>query len=215
MLISIRGPLQAGKTTSAYHLVNKFNFHRHAFADGVKIEVFDFLSNSTSVSPDSFPFSLEEFPKAPDFVGTLDKDKIKWCNTHKDKLRPLLQWWGTDYRRSQDIDYWVKKWREIVAPKLENKIDVVVDDCRFWNERYLISELKGIDVYIVRPDLKLDSHESEKMNSYPDQYTQTIIQNIMDEGFLQWQVEGIYYFNKYPMTMLTTLNGTKPNVVPA
>lgn len=215
MLISFRGPKKAGKTTASYHLVSKFNFHRHAFADGVKIEVFDALLSHYKNEKDKLIVADREFDllslPVPELETGVELDKIKWCNIHKDELRPLFQWWGTDYRRKEDMDYWLKKWRDIVVPKLEKGIDVVADDCRFWNERYLISELRGIDVYIFRPDLEPDEHESEAMNSKPDQHTNIIIQNVLDEQFLQWQAEGIYYFNKYPMTMMSTLNGTKPN----
>jgi hypothetical protein len=57
----------------------------------------------------------------------------------KDRWRPLLQWWGTDFRREDDEDYWVGRLLERIT-RFEAVGDrglarsVVIDDCRFPNE---------------------------------------------------------------------------------
>jgi hypothetical protein len=59
----------------------------------------------------------------------------------------LLQWWGTNYRRATDSDYWVKKFVEAI--KLEDRI-VVVSDVRFRNEAKAIRDMGGILVNVRR-----------------------------------------------------------------
>lgn len=54
------------------------------------------------------------------------------------KQRTLLQWWGTEYRRSIDPDYWVKK----LAERLEkDKPEIaLIADMRFPNEMKFVQE---------------------------------------------------------------------------
>jgi hypothetical protein len=59
----------------------------------------------------------------------------------------LLQWWGTEYRRYQDPDYWVKKWRQQVVGFHGV---VVVGDLRFWNEATAITQAGGHVVHVQR-----------------------------------------------------------------
>lgn len=60
----------------------------------------------------------------------------------------LLQWWGTEFRRRQDNDYWVK---QIIKKYAENNFaPTVVCDMRFPNEAEMIKNLKGYTVKIQR-----------------------------------------------------------------
>lgn len=54
------------------------------------------------------------------------------------KQRTLLQWWGTEYRRSIDPDYWVKR----LAARLEaDKPEIaLLTDMRFPNEMKFVQE---------------------------------------------------------------------------
>jgi hypothetical protein len=61
------------------------------------------------------------------------------------KQRALLQWWGTEFRRAKDPDYWVKKTMQQIA---EDAPDVaLICDLRFPNEAEGIRAAGG---YIVR-----------------------------------------------------------------
>ena len=75
-------------------------------------------------------------------------------------LRKLMQNYGTDLRRNEDEDYWVKKWLERVKDYSGN---VVVDDVRFLNEASAIKMMGGIVVRITREgEDDSDNHKSEK-----------------------------------------------------
>ena len=82
---------------------------------------------------------------------------------NKDKFRPMLQWWGTDYRREMiDSDYW-RPWLDRALAEQEAGSLLVVTDVRFSNEAHWIRERRGLLVRIVR-DLygeDEDNHASE------------------------------------------------------
>ncbi len=63
------------------------------------------------------------------------------------KHAKLLQWWGTDYRRRQDSDYWVDKWQEQIETF---KGIIVTSDVRFQNEANVIKTSKGYTVNVTR-----------------------------------------------------------------
>jgi len=77
-------------------------------------------------------------------------------------VRRILQWWGTEYRRAQDPDYWTKAWgRKVEQFDLAN-IHVLVDDVRFMNELNVIREHGGLIVKIERPGFDgANNHASE------------------------------------------------------
>jgi hypothetical protein len=66
------------------------------------------------------------------------------------KQRFLLQWWGTEYRRAQDPDYWVKRLAEQIS---WDKPEVaLITDMRFQNEARWVISRGGITVKVDRPD---------------------------------------------------------------
>ena len=85
-------------------------------------------------------------------------------------VRRILQWWGTEYRRSQDSDYWTKAWgRKIEQLDLEH-MHVLIDDVRFMNELRVIKEHGGLIVKIERPGFDgANNHASEtSLDEYHD-----------------------------------------------
>lgn len=63
------------------------------------------------------------------------------------KHSKLLQWWGTEYRRSQNPNYWVDKLR---SQLLGLSGVSIVTDVRFYNEAELIRELGGFNIRVTR-----------------------------------------------------------------
>ncbi len=77
-------------------------------------------------------------------------------------VRRILQWWGTEYRRAQDPDYWTKAWgREVETLAFEKRL-ILVDDVRFMNELNVIRDHGGLIVKIERPGFDgANNHSSE------------------------------------------------------
>lgn len=77
-------------------------------------------------------------------------------------VRRILQWWGTEYRRAEDPDYWTKAWGRKVSQYDVNNMYVLVDDVRFINELNAIKEHGGLIVKIERPGFDgANNHSSE------------------------------------------------------
>lgn len=85
-------------------------------------------------------------------------------------VRRILQWWGTEYRRAQDPDYWTKAWGRKVEQYDLGRIHIVVDDVRFLNELNVIRAHGGRIVKIERPGFAgANNHSSEtSLDDYRD-----------------------------------------------
>lgn len=96
-------------------------------------------------------------------------------NQQKDRFRPILQWWGTEFRRHEDREYWIRRMREKVTLMRELHAGlVIITDVRFRNEADLVASMGGALVRVMRPTQRgqspiaqsagltpLDAHASE------------------------------------------------------
>jgi hypothetical protein len=121
MLLGLVGKKQSGKDYALKmlreHLKGKIEVVRIAFADPLKEEI----SKITEMS-------LEQI-----------EDNKSW-------MRPLLQWWGTDFRRRYNPDYWIEKYLYKVKQteaSNEKEVLIVTPDIRFINEAQLVRKLGG------------------------------------------------------------------------
>lgn len=169
--ISFRGKLKSGKTTAAEYLVSKYpgKLVKIAFADSLKSEVFDLLWRTTgfwsggghvgdckvitqfakeSGQDHLYPPPDGDFPTGLDLYYVSEVDKLAWVNAHKREIRSLLQWYGTEYRRTQDENYWINRFLDKALAVFARGQQVVVDDCRFDNERWLLKEYGCLDVWV-------------------------------------------------------------------
>lgn len=60
----------------------------------------------------------------------------------------LLQWWGTEYRRKQDSNYWVRKCMEKIGNDAHHI--AVITDVRFINEAEAVRQAGGYTVRVSR-----------------------------------------------------------------
>ena len=122
--IGLTGKMGAGKDFTFSTLKEMTDdVVRVGFADALKAEVTKFLQ-----------------PADPGFF---------WQKPYSDPVRRLLQWWGTDFRRTEDPDYWVNM-TERYARKQEPRIPVFTD-VRFPNEADMIRRNGGFIVRVMAP----------------------------------------------------------------
>lgn len=150
-VIGILGAKEAGKDAVAAILSSKFGYKRRAFADPLKDEVACALNHGFSspegvIPPPDIKDTLSVFAGA----GSLAYDKPTIPS-----IRRLLQWWGTEYRRSIDPSYWT---RALVPADL-----TVIPDVRFENEMDFVRDCGGQLWRVVRPGKSGDKHVSEEL----------------------------------------------------
>lgn len=225
-LLSFRGSVGAGKTFASKHLVDNHGFTKVSFADALKEEVFSMLWTGmhegltayqsyikelgrdlrliggwelTDKGEQVLPRSDSDFPGF-DLYYVSTEEKLKWVNDHKGALRELLRFHGTEYRRGQDENYWLKQWEIKVRQLLSEGKNVVVDDARFENELFLIKSLGGIHIFLdsrseVR-EARLEkrdgtgvavhiTHASEALSNNPTSWDTMVINSEDEANFIQ------------------------------
>lgn len=153
MIIGITGKKKSGKDTffKALSLYNQ-NMVRYSFGDDLKDE-----------------------------VAVACGCTVEFIAENKDLFRPMLQWWGTEFRRNCfEKDYWVKK----LSVRIEAGESIpglfylpaqipVITDVRFLNEAEFVRERGGVVIRIMGGQSEEgDTHASEvEMDLIKEDYT--------------------------------------------
>ncbi len=132
VIIGLAGPRRSGKDTVANYLVEKYGFARFSFTDALYKEVqeaFGLEDQSIlrdAATKDRYLDELRlELCRDREFVDCavrlIDEDNAKSgalidCVQITMPLSPrqVLQWWGTEYRRAQDPQYWIARAQEFI-----------------------------------------------------------------------------------------------------
>jgi len=123
-IIGISGKKQSGKDEICRILKVHLEGYRIAFADALKEE-----------------------------VCAVFRVSLTYLEERKILFRPMLQWWGTDFRRGLNgPDYWIKKMEEKIVPfdwmikngRMNQNAVVVIPDVRFKNEAVYIQQCGGM-----------------------------------------------------------------------
>jgi hypothetical protein len=167
LFIALTGRMGSGKSTVATYFKDKYNAAICPFAYGVKTEVYDYLAdmhNNKKVSEEFIGFltlgQIDQVIAAESLLGSpvrpvlpSDDEKVQWINSRKECLRPILQFWGTDFRRTQNPSYWIDKNIQRVERLVKNGCyTIVIDDMRFPNELQAMSEIGFNIVKLVLPN---------------------------------------------------------------
>ena len=76
---------------------------------------------------------------------------VEYVEQRKSLFRPILQWWGTEYRRTLfSPTYWIDKMRDRLTDQSKSGW-VFVTDVRFQNEAEMIQDIGGFVVRVDRP----------------------------------------------------------------
>lgn len=167
MIIGLCGYKGTGKTTAAEYLVNEYGFTKINFKDGLVDEL------------------LEKFPTLLAELAEVYKMNTKELFTLKPAaMRALMQEFGTEVRRADDQNHWVKTWIKSVKAFKGN---IVTDDVRFFNELAALGDNKGVLVRITRPDVTTGGeHASEKeQEAFIEDFTITGVPGSHREIFKQ------------------------------
>lgn len=153
-VIGLAGAMGAGKDTVANYLIDRHSFIRIAFADALKDDVCDRFRRTVIVIGNLNGIAKRDLT---------DEQYVRWLvwEVKPSGIRQLLQEYGTEVRRKEDGQYWVRAWQKRAAPWVEAGHRVVVPDVRFPNEALAISGLGGKVWEIMRPGLPKDTHSSE------------------------------------------------------
>lgn len=174
-LVALTGLAGSGKDTVADILVAHHGFIKLAFADALRKEV----SEAFAIAPDYLTQrETKEHPiSALAIDHCLDPAFVKCMSqvfaiaglspvllSAPRSARQILQWWGTEYRRAQDADYWTTQAdNSIFVHQHAGHTRFVISDCRFENEARMVRMLEGSIWQVVRPGIApvQGSHVSE------------------------------------------------------
>jgi len=203
MIIGFAGKAATGKTTAAKYLL------KHCEAKVVILPMAQMLREEVETfirlvgAADQVPLiyggqddkicifyldesrALEQCSKWGDFVSK-NQDIQEFPGQSAVTVRRILQWWGTEYRRTQDHAYWTKAWERKLREYDLETVHILVDDVRFVNELKTINNHGGIFIRIERPGFDgANSHCSENsLDDYSD-WNLTINNDCSLEEFVQ------------------------------
>ena len=120
--IGLCGYMRSGKDTIADYLIEKYGYKRLGFAQALKEEVARGVGCT--------PAELNEEPL-------------------RSQVRPVLQIWGTEFRRAQDPNYWTNQASEKIDAQFDD-VPLVFNDVRFHNE---IAMLRSRGFVIIKVDM--------------------------------------------------------------
>lgn len=170
VIVGVSGRKRTGKDTACERFVEFGSYmglmvRRFAFADALK----------------------EEVAKA---CGVT----VEFIEEHKAEFRPILQWWGTDFRRRFfGDDYWIRRMEQ----KLEDTecCVAIVTDVRFPNEAEAIQAWGGVLLRVNRKAVyDGDAHASEAALDGWDRWDD-VIHN--DESLDEYAINLLQFWTVY------------------
>lgn len=211
-VIGLCGLANVGKDTVGELLTTHAGFRALAFADSLRAELVDAFHVEPMV------FTRREFKERPmqelalsrctdpGFVGVVlahlaTNEPGVPANEQLVKARTprqTMQLWGTEYRRSGDDDYWVRKTREHITYLVRERLErnFVLTDVRFGNEADTVRELGGVIWQVKRPgiDAATTAEGSHPSATEGAQFTpDAVISNSHDIKHLQQLVLGEFW----------------------
>ncbi len=168
-LVGLAGRAGAGKDTVADEMVSRTSFTKFSFSDALYTEVAEafkvedsFLRDRATKEAQTTDLALCQCSDVG-FYG-----RMCWQEPHISPLKPqsprsILQWWGTEYRREQHPDYWVRRAAEFYLAGISKGGGPYVNtSVRFVNEAQWIRKMGGLVIQVDRPGEPMGGHCSEQ-----------------------------------------------------
>lgn len=158
-ILGLAGLASVGKDTVADLLVTHAGFVKLAFADALRGEIaagfgidLELLTQRHTKETPTPQLAISRGPAAfrnAVFMAHVLEQQVtresfaQWFE-HPRTPREIMQLWGTEYRRAQATDYWVKQLQSRVEYGLRNgQHRIVISDCRFANEVEYLRQRRG------------------------------------------------------------------------
>ena len=151
LLIAFGHKSHHGKDTAAAAIMNRYGTEygiaRYAFADSLKEEFYDVLLQPNHPYWGYTKDNYLALPH-PRIQFCSNTDKRSWVNQNKAELGSHIQVYGTDFVRSRDPFYWIRKLREKLS--LDRPKVALLTDMRFHNEALFAKACQGYTVKVTR-----------------------------------------------------------------
>lgn len=180
-IIALTGLAGTGKDTAADVLATHAGFTRLAFADALRSEVVNAYANGDAQALRALLArrDAKETPtmrlaliecKDLGFLGAMaleyalherkDTETLAQHLRAPRSPRQIMQWWGTEYRRAQTINYWTNQLAAHINQlhQLDGRRRFVITDCRFENEAALVRAMGGVVWQICRDSAEPVEH---------------------------------------------------------
>jgi len=138
-IVALHSLPRAGKDTLAGMLVEKYDYTRVAFATALYREVSEAFDASVELLQ-SHDWKTRP-QKSLALLNCSDRDFVRVALSHGVAIgepltsRQVLQFWGTEYRRRQDREYWIEQFdEELTRLYEEGRRLFVVSDTRAYND---------------------------------------------------------------------------------
>jgi hypothetical protein len=135
--LGLVGLMRSGKDSVADWLIEHYGYRKMGFATALKAEV----ARGVGCRPEQ----LNEEPL-------------------KSQVRQVLQVWGTEFRRGQDPDYWVRKAADAIywQPGTRRIDPLVFTDVRFQNEIDMLRDHGFLIVHVDMPRWQVRDYFAER-----------------------------------------------------
>ena len=155
LIIGFGYKARRGKDTACNAIIEalgaKVDVRKYAFADALREEIEKEIYYITEIHGDTPAQAIQYLCS---WAGVpYDHYAVADAVYPHGKQRALTQWWGTEYRRAQDPDYWVKQLAAKIAA--DAPAVAVISDVRFLNEFRFIAANGGYNVRVDRPGFEI------------------------------------------------------------
>ncbi len=172
LILGLAGQARAGKDTIANYLAKRYGFVKFAFSDALYREVAEafnlpdesLLRSDATKDERQSQMCLDNCKDMAFLDVAFALVEAKYDSDHSLFGVPLtprevLQWWGAEYRRAENPNYWIQRASEFIqglrdgAPYPEHAPQFFVEGgTRFENERAFIKSLGG-NIWHIHRDI--------------------------------------------------------------